>query len=448
MLDELKSRASALLSRSDVPLSIRPEAKSIGEFNLSDVGAYEAAKRGRMFHALGGGMRSWAGETVSLDAGMALSVVYACNKIISETKGFVPMKLRQRKGKYVEDATWHPMYRGMLYGPNAEITGQGFGELLTSHCVMRGNAYAQVVRRSGLGTAIEMNYLLPDNVRIDREKTGQRRLVYTVREPRQPDRTYTVQRDKPQDILHVRGLGWDGLRGYSVLAMARQSMGTAIAQERNVAKFYENGGRVPYTLEMEKHFSEDSDYERFRKDWRETYSDPHAVPILTDGLKYNQIGLSAADAQLLESRQFTIPELCRWFGVSPHLVGDLSRATFSNIASLAEQFQRFTMLNWTTRWEQEGYRCILTPEEQADGYFWEHDYDAFLAAEFQQRMVGYAQMLQNGVSSINEVRGKEGMNPVDGGDEHYVQVNLAAVGDGTEPKTSSARVRVAPVVKE
>jgi HK97 family phage portal protein len=378
---------------------------------------------------------------------MGLSTVWACNKVISESIGFLGLNMMRQKGNVKQEAEGHPTYSALKYAPSPEITTQSFTELLSSHAVLQGNGFAKIVRRSGTGTAMEFYPIQPQMVFPDREKAGQKRLVYVVREQNQPDKTYTVDRDKPQDILHIRGLGWDGLRGYSVISMARQSLGTAIAQERNVANFYAKGGRVPYVLKHPSKFKDDADADRFRASWEKTYSDPHKAPILEAGLLYEKIGLSAADAQLIESRQFTIPEICRWFSVFPTLVGDLSHATFSNIESLSEQFVRFTLMTWLTRWEQECWRCVLTPEEKGQGYFFRHDLSALLRADFQARMAGYAQMLQMGKNSINEIRAMEGENPIDGGEEHFVQVNLAPV-QNMQAATPAARIKVGSDTKK
>jgi len=398
-------------------------------FSFDTISAGWYARNGYygIYSALSGGLPAWSGEPVSTDTALGLSTVWACNKVISESVGFLPLNMMREKGKIKDLASDHPTYKALKYAPNDEITTQNFTELLTSHAVLQGNGYAKIARRSGTGQAIEFYPIQPQMVFPDREKTGQKRLVYVVREEHQPDKIYTVERGKPQDILHLRGLGWDGVQGYSVITMARQSLGTAIAQERNVANFYAKGGRVPYVLKHPLKFKDDKDYERFAANWEKVYSDPHKPPILESGLDYQQVGLSAADAQLIESRQFTIPDICRWFSVFPTIVGDLSRATFSNIESLAEQFVRFTLMTHLTRWEQEMWRCALTPEEKAQGYFFRHDLSALLRADFQTRMRGYAEMLQMGKNSLNEVRAMEGENPVDGGDEHYVQVNLAPV---------------------
>lgn len=425
MLDGLRGFMRDRLDGADsAPLSVVPERKQIVTFDTVSAGQYQ--RNTRISSILSGGNPSWSGEPVDNATALSLSTVWACNRVISESVGLLSLQLKRKQGDITTLATDHPMFNALTKAPNVEQTAQNFTELLTSHCVLQGNSFARIIRRSGKDkTAVELQPILPGNVRIDRDAQG--RLVYIISAQNQADTTYTVQSGKPQDILHIRGLGWDGMRGYSVIQYARQSFGTALAQERNVAAFYANGGRVPYLLRNETHFETQQDFEEFRAAWEQTYSSPHKVPILEDGITYQSIGLSASDAQLLESRQFTIPEICRWFSVSPHLVGDLSRATFSNIESLADQFVRFTLMTWLTRWEQEAWRCILTPEEQAQGYFFEHDLEALLRAEFTTRMAGYATQLQNGVSSINECRSREGWNPIAGGDTHRVQVNLAPV---------------------
>ena len=412
---------------------------AFGGVSFDSVNAGWYARNGypALYSLLAQGAPAWSGETVSVESALNHSVVWACNRLISESVAFLPLVLLQQKAGIKEAAVAHPMYSALHDQPNDEMTAMGFRETLTSHCLLQGNAYAQILRRSGSGTAIELHPLSPSQVMPDREKNGQRRLVYLVKDGNNAERTFTVQKDKPQDILHIRGLGQDGVRGYSVITMARQSIGTAIAAERNVARFYANGGRVPYILEMAQRFKNDSDFDKFRSDWEKIYAEPHRAPILENGTTYKQIGLNARDAQMLETRLFDIHEICRWFLVSPHLVGDLSRATFSNIEQLALEFVKLTLSTWITRWEQELRRCVLTPEEKTKGYFFKHNVNALLRGDFQSRMAGYSTMLQNGIASINEIRDLEDWNPIEDGDEHHIQLNMQSL-PGDTPLTSQA----------
>jgi HK97 family phage portal protein len=259
-----------------------------------------------------------------------------------------------------------------------------------------------------------------------------------VKDGNSPEKTFTVERNKPHDLLHIRGIGATGISGFSVITMARQSIGTAIAAERNVGRFFANGGRVPYLLEHAQKFKNDADFDKFRDDWEKTYQQAHKAPILENGLTYKQIGLSMQDSQMLETRLFDIHEICRWFLVSPHLVGDLSRATFSNIEQLALEFVKMTLSAWITRWEQELWRCVLTPEEKTQGYFFKHNLNALLRGDFQSRMAGYATMLQNGVASVDEIRDLEDWNrlPDDIGADYHIQLNMQPLPANQVPGTT------------
>lgn len=442
MFDGIKSALHSITNPSEPRLSILPERKSMS-LNLTNYDALAAQMLARDGFPTLAAARIDGGPSfsapVSVAAALSIPTVWACNAVVSGSVGILPVNMMQTTGKETNPATAHPMFSALRYAPSAELNAQDFFQILTSHVLMQGNGYAQIIRRSGTGTAVELYPILPENVQVDRERDGQRRIVYVVKEANQPNQTYTIDPSKPQSILHLKGKGWDGLKGYSVISFARQSLNIALAQERNIGEFYRNGGRVPYVLEDKSHFENQQETDAFRAAWEETYSQPHKVPILQDGMNYKQTGMSAADAQLVESRQFTVVELCRWFSVYPHQVGDLSRATFSNIESLAQQFVSSTLQDHLTRWSQSLHRCVLTPDEKQQGYHFTHDLSVLLRADTQTRMAGYATLLQNGVDSINEVRAAEGKNPIPGGDEHHVQVNMAPLAQAGQ---TQARVKV------
>lgn len=428
----------------DEPLSLDIEQKGAGGISFDAVNAGWYARNGfpQLYSMLSGGMPAWSGEPVSTQTALAHSVVWACNRIISESVGFIPAIMLQSKGDTKLPATNHPMYGALKNAPNDEITAQGFSEMLTSHCVLEGNAFAKIIRRSSTGTALELHAIQPQCVVPDREKEGQRRLIYVVKDGNSADKTYTVVPGKPHDLLHIRGLGWDGIRGYSVIQMAKQSIGTSLSAERNVARFYAAGGRVPYLLEMQNRFKSDADFDKFRSDWQKTYSEPHAVPILENGTTYKQTGLNAVDSQQIQMRQYSIGEICRWFGVSPHLVQDLSKATFSNVESLALEFVKMTLAVWLNRWEQELWRCVLTPDEKSQGYFFKHNLNSLLRGDFASRMAGYSTMLQNGYACIDEVRDLEDWNPLPNGigKNHFIQLNMQPVDKAEEAATTPVKV--------
>lgn len=421
----------------------QPEPLSLKSANvtLDLVNAEWLSRNGysRLSAAWNGGEGSWAGERVSVDTAQNHSVVWACKRIISESIAFMPLFMMQEtsKGKFpVKDL---PLATGLHNCPNEEMTTMEFRETLTGHCLLQGNAYAQIVRRSGTDVAQELYPLQPGQVKSERDK--QKRLVYVVKDGNSQSKSYTIERGKAQDILHVRGPGFDGVTGYSVVSMARQSWGTANATERFAANFYANGGRVPYNLKLSQSFKDDTKFDKFRADWEALYSQPHKVPILEPWLEYQQTGMSFEDAQFLGMRQFNIPEICRWFLVSPHLVGDLSRATFSNIEQLALEFVKMTLMAWITRWEQSMWRCLLTPEEKGKGFYFKHNMNGLLRGDFLTRMQGYSIALQNGFKNIDEVKDLEDENPLpDGaGQAYHIQLNQATVPGTGEPMPAENR---------
>jgi len=383
------------------------------------------------------GAANWSGEAVNGDTASTHSAVWACRRLLSEAAGMIPLDLKQARGNSKRDAIEHPMYSGLKYQPNPEMTAMSFRESRTGHCVMTGNAFAKINRRGGSGEAIELWPLLPSQVGIDREKGGERRLVYVVKEGNSAEKSYTVRSGEPHDILHVPGLSHDGICGISVIAMAANSIGTALAGEKHVGRFFARGGRMPYNLKLTANqtWKNKEDAKKFREDWETTYADPHKAPILEPWVEYQQTGLNLRDSQMLESRQFTVQEICRWFQVSPHFVADLSHATFSNIENLAQQFVTFTLSGWLKRWEQNLRRCVLTPAEQAAGYYFDHNLNSLQKGNFETRMAGYSTALQNGFMSPNEVRHLEDMDSFEGGDDYHIQLNMQTLPPGT-PTTS------------
>ena len=381
------------------------------------------------------GQGSFSGERVTVDTALNHSVVFACLRMISEPCAMLPLSLMQAKNGQRRTATEHPMHSALHDEANAEETAMEFRETRTANCVLTGRGFARIVRRSGTGTAIELQALKPSQVETDRDKSG--RLVYVVRNSMAASQTFTVETGKPQDIFDLRGLGWDGQNAYSVLSMARHSIGTALAAERNLGGFFANGGRLPSHVEMANKFKTKEDFDKFRADFEGIYRQSNRLPILENDIKLIIDGLSMVDAQMLETRQFTVSEICRWFNISPHMVADLSRATFSNIEQLALEFVKFTLGAWLTRWEQALRRCVLTPQEKAQGYYFRHNVNALLRGDFVSRMAGYASALQNGHKNVDEVRALEDENPLaDGtGSGYHIQTNMGTLtpGGGIDP---------------
>ena len=445
MFPELREKFQAGLAR------IFPENQilSLGlkEAVFSSITAAEYAKSWpKLNYLLGGGMPAWSGESVNAQTALEDSVIWTCVRIISESIGFLPANVIQTSDEGSKrEAKELPIYAAIKMAPNDEITSQEFREMLTAHTLLHGNGYGLIHRRSGTGVALGIDPLPSEMVQPDREKTGQKRLVYIVREAGVPDKTYTVQEGKPHDILHVRGLGWDGIQGMDVVTMARHSWGTSRAARRNAAIFWKRGGRLPSVLEMEKRFKDEEDAKKFRTEFEAISDDPWKIPILENDIHLKPTGLSMVDAQSVEFNQAMIPEICRWFRISPHLAGDLSRATFSNIEQLQLEFATLTLAPWASRFENAFWRCVFTPEEKAKGYSLRLNMNAILRGDFKGRMEGYASALQNGHMSVDEVRELEDRNKLAGGiGAHYhIQTNMGTlVRDGQIQPAAPALVRL------
>lgn len=384
------------------------------------------------------------GRLVNEYTALNSSVVFACVRIIAETIGSLPLAMYRRDPK-------KPDYKSREYGaplagllhdePNEEMTAMEFIEVLTGHAVSWGNAYARIVRRKTGAETIALWPLMPDRTHPARDKNG--RLVYIWKDGNSAEKTFPMS-----EILHVRGFGFDGMSGYSVIGYARQSIAAAQAADEYAARFFASGGKPSGVLEYPKAFKTAADEKAVRESWNEIYGGMgnNGVALLQNGMAYKPISFNPEDMQLLATRQFSVPEICRWFRISPHMVADLSRATFSNIETLALEFVKLTLTPWLVRWEQAIKRCCMTPEEKRV-LFVKFNLDALLRGEFATRMAGYSSALQNGINSINEVRAIEDENPIDGGDAHHIQLNMQDIQRVGDPLVNPALRRVSPATE-
>lgn len=376
------------------------------------------------------GGSGWANEPVTLETAQNLSAVHACRRIICETLAGLPFQLVQQKTKADKLVFRHdlPISEVMAHG-NAERSWFDIVETMTAHMVFQGNAYARIFRRSGSSrSALDLDMLLPEWVTPDREP-GYGRIRYRVQKPGQQAELFYVTPGEPQDILHLRGYGYDGLIGYSLLTLARQTLSTGLGLEKNWGRFLANGGRVPYLLKRDQPFNDPGKRSEFRANWGATYSDPH-VPVLLEGpTTYQQIGISAKDAQFLESRDFNTVELCRWLGVSPSLIFDLRYANYASLEQLIRSFINFTERGWMDRWKGDFRRCVFTDTEKREGIKTRYDLTELNKGDFKDRWLGYGVGLVNGALNRNEAREMEGFEPKPGLDGYLVQKQMVNVED-------------------
>lgn len=374
---------------------------------------------------------STAGKNVTERSAMQMTAVYSCVRVLSEAVAGLPLhlyKYRSDGGK--EKALKHPLYFLLHDEPNPEMTSFVFRETLMTHLLLWGNAYAQVIR-NGKGEVVALYPLMPNRMSVDRDENG--RLYYKYYRGSDEairNKEYEVVLS-PYDVLHIPGLGFDGLVGYSPIAMAKNAIGLAIATEEYGAKFFANGAAPSGVLE---HPGTLKNPDKVRESWNATFGGSHnanKVAVLEEGMKYTPISISPEQAQFLETRKFQINEIARIFRVPPHMVGDLEKSSFSNIEQQSLEFVKYTLEPWLVRWEQSMIRSLLTPSEKQD-YFIKFNVDGLLRGDYASRMSGYATARQNGWMSANDIRELENLDRIpaeEGGDLYLINGNMTKLAD-------------------
>ena len=367
-----------------------------------------------------------SGKAVTERSAMQMTAVYSCVRILSEAVAGLPLHLY----KYTDSggkamALEHPLYHLLHDEPNPEMSSFVFRETLMTHLLLWGNAYAQIIR-NGKNEIVALYPLMPNKMSVDRDENG--RLYYTYYRGQDEairDKEFAVTL-LPSDVLHVPGLGFDGLVGYSPIAMAKNAIGMAIACEEYGAKFFANGAAPGGVLE---HPGTIKDPQRVRESWQSTFGgsgNANKIAVLEEGMKYTPIGISPEQAQFLETRKFQINEIARIFRVPPHMVGDLEKSSFSNIEQQSLEFVKYTLDPWVIRWEQSIQRSLLSKDEKRV-YFVKFNLEGLLRGDYQSRMNGYAIGRQNGWMSANDIRELENLDRIpaeDGGDLYLINGNM------------------------
>ena len=373
-----------------------------------------------------------AGKPVNEHTAMQMTAVYSCVRILAETLAGLPLHVYKYndsggKEKYLK----HPLYKLLHDEPNPEMTSFTFRETLMSHLLLWGNAYAQIIRNAR-GEVIALYPLMPNKMTVDRDKNG--RLFYLYQ--RSIEDAPTLGKDSlvyldPSDVLHIPGLGFDGLVGYSPIAMAKNAIGLAMATEEYGAKFFANGAAPGGVLE---HPGTIKDPQKVKDSWNAAYqgsTNSHRVAVLEEGMKYQQIGIPPEQAQFLETRKFQINEIARIFRVPPHMLADLEKSSFSNIEQQSLEFVKYTLDPWVVRWEQNMYRSLLMASEKST-VFIKFNVDGLLRGDYVSRMNGYATARQNGWMSANDIRELENLDRIPaelGGDLYLINGAMTKLQD-------------------
>ena len=370
------------------------------------------------------GSQSLSGEIVNEYTALNYSAVYNAVSLISGTIGSLPLHLMQKKDHTKRLADNRVMYRLMHDEWNPYMSAMAGREILMSHVLTWGNGYAEKVT-NGYGEVIQLWPITPNRVTPEMRES---QLVYRIHMDGEQDRIFSREK-----ILHIPGLGFDGFLGYSVVGMARKSIGLGMAMETFGSLYFGAGTHPGAIVEHPAKLSQAA-HDNLKKSLTEAHSglgQSHRLLLLEEGMKMQTVGIPPNDAQFLESRQFQIPEIARWFNLPPHKLKDLTKSSFSNIESEQISFVTDSILPWLVRLEQNYNMQILSKSDKdLSGYgrlYFKHSVEGLLRSDAKSRAEFYSKMFNVGVFSVNEIRAFEDLDPIDGGDIHLVPMNMVSL---------------------
>jgi HK97 family phage portal protein len=386
------------------------------------------------------GAASAAGVEVDETTAIKCAAFFACERVICEDVASLPLVVYERTGAQARERALNDHRYALLHDqPNYLMTSMGFREALTRHAVRWGNGYAWIEYQGNTGRIAALWPLRPDRMKIRRTASGQ--IVYRYTFAHTTPGPMTVDY-LPEEILHVAGPGFDGLRGYSIISLARDSIGLALAAERFGSRLFANDARPGSVLEHPAVMS-DNAYKRLKDSWEARHmgaDNAHKIAILEEGTKLHEVGFPPEDIQFLQTREHQVREQCRWLRMQPHKIGDLRNATFSNIEQQSIEHVTDTIRPWCVRWEQAILLKLFGPSERKR-LFAEHIMEGLLRGDFKSQAEGLHIMLQDGVINADEWREKFNMNPqADGQGKIYLaplnmipKGSISAVPKGGEP---------------
>ena len=369
---------------------------------------------------LGGGP-SYSGENVTVEKSITVPAVMAGFTILAEDTASLPLIIYRRLTRGKERASDHPLYALLHDEPNPEMTSVVFRELIMGHMLGWGNFYAQKIW-DGRGVVRELWPLNPSLMEVGR-KGGQR--IYLYRKPDSAPIPFTQE-----DILHIPAFGFDGLKGLSRIAQARNSIGLAISAEKYGGRVFKSDARPGVALMRTGKPLSDEARVRLVESWNQAYSGSEnagKTALLEEGMDLKTIGFPPEDAQFIESRKFSIQEIARVFRIPPHMLGDVEKSTSwgSGIEQQELGYVTHTLRPWTVRIEQQLKKDLLLEREKPD-YFFQHLFDEMLRSDTLSRMQAYAIAITNGILTRNEVREAENRLPYEGGDEPLHPLNMTS----------------------
>ncbi len=363
-----------------------------------------------------------AGVRVTEETAMRHTAVYAAVKLLAETLASLPLSVYRRLPDGGKKAlTEHPLHNLLHYQPNHYQSSFEFREMMQGHIGLRGNCYA-LKHVNAVGQIDALEPLHPNRVTPAWNENG--RIIYKVLTPVSKgaeigfvEKVYTAE-----EIFHVRGLTLDGLIGLSPIAHHRETIGLGMAAQEYGNRFFSNDATPKGVLEYPGSFKNDEDFNQFRARWQSSQGGANRgkTAVLENGMKYNDIGMTNEDAQFLDTKKYNVTDIARIFNIPPHMIGDLEKATFSNISDQAIQFVVHTMRPWFVRWEQAFKRDMIVE----DDVFVEFNVDALLRGNIKDRYAAHAVGINTGFLTRNEARAMENKNPLPGLSEPLTPLNM------------------------
>lgn len=354
--------------------------------------------------------------TVNPETAMRSTAVYACVSLIAETLAALPLHVMQKLADARQRATTHPLYRLLHDMPVSGMTSFEWREMLFSHTALRGDGFARIVTRPD-GSIRELPPILPIHITPFRNTRGQIRYRW------RPDGVRRARVLFDDEVLRIPHKMLDGLHSMSVIETHKQTIGNALAAGKYLRSFYANSASPKGALVTPELLDDDA-AKALRKSWESRHMGPEnagKVAIFDGGMKWESIGMTMDDAQYLELLNFSVADIARIFLIPPHKIGDLSRATFSNIEQQAIAFIVDTVLRWVRRAEQRFNAYLLSEADRLQGYYIAFDLKGLLRGDSAARAAFYRAMFYIGAMNPNEIRGAEDMNPYEGGNQYYVQ---------------------------
>lgn len=369
----------------------------------------------RVFEEIVEQRRTASGVYISPETSLQCAAVLACVRVKSESLASLPLHVYRRlPGGGKEIAEDLPLYDVLAHQPNSWMTSFEFRELLHSWLLLWGNAYAKV--KSGRRGAVdELIPLHPSRMEVKRLENG--RLRYYYREPERPVPTEYSQ----DEIFHLRWLSQDGVTGYVPTTLSRDAIGLARAAELQASAFFGNGAKASTVIETTQPQKPEA-MQRFRQSWEDFHRGPdkaHRTAVLPYGLELKELQIH--NDSNVEVQRWAVEQVARAYRVPSYMIGDLTKSSYSSVEQQGRDFVTFSLMPDLRRWESACRRDLIVDDKQ---YFCGFDVTALMAGDYAARSEWARSMFQLGVLSVNEIRASEGLNPIEGGDKRFVQVNM------------------------